>query len=108
MNYFARLAFAALVALFLASPAFAIQPTGSAAWAGGRWVAFDGTLYAAPGKKNHVVGALDDGQRVRVDRCTKRWCHIHTAKQRGWLSIDQLNFGRAPVKRVTFHLDWHK
>lgn len=91
-----RLALAALVALFLTIPASAGQPTGSAAWTTAGWVSFNGTLYAGPGKRYDAVGTVDEGARVRVDRCSKRWCQIHTASLRGWLSLDNLSFGQAP------------
>ena len=96
MPLFARLALAAILALFLAAPAAAVQPTGSAAWTTDGWVSFEGTLYAGPGKRYDEVGTIDEGVRVRVDRCSKRWCQIHTASVRGWMSLDNLSFGQAP------------
>ena len=91
-----RVLAAAIFALFLMAPASAVQPTGSAGWTTDGWTVFSGPLYAGPGSQYDVTGAVDEGIRVRVDRCSKRWCQIHTASARGWLSLDNLSFGQAP------------
>lgn len=84
--------FAALVVL----PASAVQPTGSAAWTTDGWVSMPSALFSGPGPRYDEVGAIGAGERVRVDRCSYRWCQIHTASVRGWLSLDNLSFGQEP------------
>jgi hypothetical protein len=91
-----RVLLAAIVALFLAAPAGAVPPTGSAGWATDGWVSLPGDLRAGPGQQYGITGSVSEGARVRVDRCSKRWCQIHTADARGWLSLDNLSFGQAP------------
>ncbi len=91
-----RLLIIALAALFLASPAAAVQPLGSAAWTTDGWVSMPGALYAGPGKRYGELESIGAGERVRVDRCSQRWCKIHTASVRGWISLDNLSFGQAP------------
>lgn len=92
-----RLLFAATVSLFLAVPAGAVQPSGSAGWTTDGWVSLSGDLRAGPGAQYQVIDSITEGVRVRVDRCvTKRWCEIHTASARGWLSLDNLSFGQQP------------
>jgi uncharacterized protein YraI len=96
MVFSIRVLIAAMLALFLAAPASAVQPTGSAAWTTDGWVSFSGELRSGPGKQYRITGMVDEGVRVRVDRCSKRWCEIHTAAARGWVSLDNLSFGQEP------------
>ena len=96
MSSSVRLLVAAILALFLAAPAAAVQPQGSAAWTTDGWVSLSGDLRSGPGAQYNVTGTVEEGVRVRVDRCSKRWCQIHTASARGWLSLDNLSFGQAP------------
>ncbi|MEO6012248.1 MAG: SH3 domain-containing protein [Devosia sp.] len=96
MQLFARLALAALIALFIAAPAAAVQPKGSAGWTTDGWVSFDGQLYAGPGTNYDETGSVASGMRVRVDRCSGLWCQIHTSSVKGWMSLDNLSFGQAP------------
>ncbi|MCW5954704.1 MAG: hypothetical protein KIT69_20820, partial [Propionibacteriaceae bacterium] len=91
-----RLLLAAILALFLAAPATAVQPRGSAAWTTDGWVSLSGNLRVGPGPQYDISGTVEEGVRVRVDRCSKRWCEIHTASAHGWLSLDNLNFGQSP------------
>jgi hypothetical protein len=92
-----RVVIAAILALFLAAPAGAVQPSGSAGWTTDGWVSLSGDLRAGPGMMYDVTGSIGEGVRVRVDRCvTKRWCQIHTSSDRGWLSLDNLSFGQQP------------
>ena len=85
-----------LLAAMLAMPAAAVQPTGSAGWTTDGWVSMPGSLLSGPGTEYDAVGSIGAGERVRVDRCAKRWCQIHTASVRGWLSLDNLSFGQQP------------
>jgi uncharacterized protein YraI len=96
MSVAVRLLLALVAALVLAAPADAVQPTGSAAWSTDGWVNLSGELLAGPGKQYDVTGSVSEGVRVRVDRCSRRWCLIHTSASRGWLSLDNLNFGQTP------------
>jgi hypothetical protein len=96
MSSFVRVLLAAIVASFLAAPAAAVPPTGSAGWTTDGWVSLTGDLRAGPGQQYGITGSVSEGVRVRVDRCSKRWCQIHTADARGWLSLDNLSFGQAP------------
>jgi len=92
-----RVLFAAIVAAFLANPAAAVPPTGSAGWTTDGWVSLSGELRSGPGKMYDITGSIEAGVRVRVDRCNiKRWCQIHTAEAKGWLSLDNLSFGQQP------------
>jgi uncharacterized protein YraI len=92
-----RVFFAAIIAVFLAAPAGAVPPTGSAGWTTDGWVSMSGELRSGPGAMYDIVGSVDVGVRVRVDRCvTKRWCQIHTDEAKGWLSLDNLSFGQQP------------
>jgi uncharacterized protein YraI len=92
-----RVLFAAIVAVFLAAPAGAVPPTGSAGWTTDGWVSMSGELRSGPGTMYDITGSVDVGVRVRVDRCvTKRWCQIHTDEVKGWLSLDNLSFGQQP------------
>jgi hypothetical protein len=96
MPFAIRVLSAAIIALFLAVPAGAVQPTGSAGWTTDGWVSLSGDLRSGPGMMYDVVDSITEGVRVRVDRCSKRWCQIHTTAARGWLSLDNLSFGQQP------------
>jgi hypothetical protein len=96
MSLLARFVLGAALALCLAAPAGAVPPTGSGGWTTDGWVSLSGTLYSGPGPRYDAAGSIDEGVRVRVDRCTHRWCQIHTADVRGWMSLDNLSFGQEP------------
>ncbi len=81
-------AFAALV--LSAVPAQAFE-TGTAAW-----LIKGQSLFEGPGPAYDVVGELPGELRVRVDRCTYRWCKIHAEGERGWVSRDNVSFGQWP------------
>lgn len=87
---------AAAVLLLAAAPAAAVQPAGSAGWTTDGWTNFDGTVYSGPGPRYDTVGNVAGGIRIRVDRCTQRWCQFHTASVRGWISLDNVSFGQKP------------
>jgi hypothetical protein len=91
-----RVILIAIAAALIVLPASAVQPTGSAAWTTDGWVSMPGALYSGPGTRYDEVGSIGAGERVRVDRCSYRWCQIHTATVRGWLSLDNLSFGQEP------------
>jgi uncharacterized protein YraI len=91
-----RFVLAAIAALLIAVPAGAVQPKGSAAWTTDGWVSLSGTLYAGPGPRYDDVGTVGLYERVRVDRCSRRWCEIHTSSVHGWISLDNLSFGQQP------------
>lgn len=95
MSVALRFVLAAVAALFLALPAQAAQ-TGSAAWTTDGWVSMPAFLRTGPGTRYDEAGSIAAGERVRVDRCSNRWCQIHTSKVRGWLSLDNLSFGQQP------------
>ena len=96
MSVIARLIMGAVLALFLAVPADAVQPRGSGAWSTEGWTNFSGTLYHGPGTQYDVTGSIEAGIRIRVDRCSRRWCLIHTNADRGWMSLDNISFGQGP------------
>jgi len=98
MSVIARLVLAAILALFIAVPADAVQPRGSAGWSTDGWTNFSGTLYHGPGTQYDVTGSVAANVRIRVDRCSRRWCLIHTrsGSDRGWMSLDNISFGQGP------------
>lgn len=87
------LSLAALLALSL--PAAAVE-TGTPAWLINGQSLFDG-----PGNAYDVVGELGDETRIRVDRCTYRWCQVHAGGQRGWVARDNVTFGQEPRGPLT-------
>lgn len=95
MSFAVRL-FAVLAALLFAAPSGAVPPTGSAGWTTDGWTTFAGVLYAGPGERYDEVGTVDADVRVRVDRCSQRWCQIRTGSARGWISLYNISFGQAP------------
>jgi uncharacterized protein YraI len=96
LSLLARLVAAVLVVLVSALPATAVQPRGSAAWTTNGWTNFTGKLYAGPATIYAVTGDVAAGIRVRVDRCSQRWCYVHSGHDQGWLSIDNVSFGQHP------------
>ena len=96
MSMFLRVASALVAVLLLVVPAMATQPRGTAAWTTEGWVRDTRPLLSGPGLRYDVVGSVEPGIRVRVDRCTNRWCLIRTDVSRGWISLDVLSFGQEP------------
>lgn len=93
MSIVSRLASVAAVffaAALLALPAQALE-TGTAAW-----LINGQQLFEGPGQAYDVVGELGDETRIRVDRCTWRWCSVRAEGQRGWVSRDNVGFGQEP------------
>lgn len=84
-----------LLSLVLPSAAAAIE-TGTPAWLVNGQV-----LRAGPGAAYVVTGQLGDATRIRVDRCTYRWCQVRAEGARGWVSRDDVNFGQHPRGPLT-------
>lgn len=84
-----------LVIVLLALPAQALE-SGTAAW-----LIKGQSLFEGPGEAYDVVGELAGETRIRVDRCTYRWCRIHAAGERGWVSRDNISFGQEPRGPLT-------
>lgn len=83
---------AAIAALLLpVVPAVAVQ-TGTPAWS-----IRDATLFQGPGTEYDVVGDLSGKLRIYVDRCSDNWCLVHSGASHGWMGLDDVSFGRAPV-----------
>lgn len=97
MSVFARLVFAAFLALF-ALPALAVQPTGSAGWTNEVWTNAESSLYTGPGREYQEIGLVPGGVRVRVDRCSQLWCQIHATNLKGWMALGNISFGTQPYK----------
>jgi hypothetical protein len=87
---FHRLALSLLAVLALSLPAAAIE-VGTPAWLIDAEPLMDG-----PGNAYAVVGELGDETRIRVDRCTYRWCLVHAKGQQGWVSRDNVTYGQEP------------
>jgi hypothetical protein len=98
MSVLARVFAGVILALSLALPAAAVQPRGSAGWTADGWTNFSGTLYHGPGVQYPVTGHVDEGIRIRVDRCSQLWCLIHTRSEVGWMSLSNISFGQGPWK----------
>ena len=96
MSVLARVFAGVILALSLALPAAAVQPRGSAGWTTDGWTNFSGTLYHGPGVQYPVSGHVDEGIRIRVDRCSALWCLIHTRSEQGWMSLSNISFGQGP------------
>src|SRR3954469_10377398 len=95
MSAFIRFALVAFFAL-LALPAFAVQPQGSAAWTDGGWINADSSLFTGPGHEYDEIGVVPGGLRIRVERCTGPWCHIHAKNLDGWMPLRDISFGQQP------------
>ncbi|MEO8759137.1 MAG: peptidase inhibitor family I36 protein [Devosia sp.] len=98
MSVIARLFAGAILALSLALPAAAVQPSGSAGWTTDGWTNFSGALYRGPGVQYDTTGTVEAGIRIRVDRCSQLWCLIHTRTEKGWMSLSNVSFGQGPWK----------
>lgn len=55
------------------------------------------TLFEGPGAAYDTTGAIETDQDVLVYRCTMLWCLVGKGHERGWASIDHLNFGLSPA-----------
>ena len=44
----------------------------------------------------NIAGDIEGKERLRVDRCTYRWCRVHLGSVHGWVSRDALSFGQEP------------
>lgn len=81
---------ALLVMALLAAPAQGLE-TGTAAW-----LIKGQPLFEGPGFAYEIVGELGGELRIRVDRCTYRWCLVHAQGQQGWVARDNVSFGQHP------------
>jgi hypothetical protein len=98
MSIASRLASVAALFLavgFMALPVQAFE-TGTAAW-----LIKGQTLFEGPGNAYDVVGELPGELRIRVDRCTYRWCLVHAEREKGWVSRDNVSFGQYPRGHFT-------
>jgi uncharacterized protein YraI len=95
MPFVARLALMLIALCALTLPAVAVE-TGTPAW-----LINAETLREGPGAAYQLTGELGDETRIRVDRCTYRWCRIHAEGQRGWVSRDNISFGQHPRGPLT-------
>jgi len=95
MHLASRLALVLFALAALALPAAAIE-TGTPAW-----LINGQTLYEGPGAAYDVTGELGEATRIRVDRCTYRWCRIHAGSVRGWVARDNISFGQHPRGPLT-------
>lgn len=95
MRALIRFATAVLALAALALPAAAAD-TGSPAW-----LINGSVLLEGPGSAYRVTGELGDGTRISVDRCSELWCRIHAGHQRGWVSLDDVEFGHFPRTSIT-------
>ena len=43
-----------------------------------------------------MTGHVDAGVRIRVDRCSRLWCLIHTRSEMGWMPLHSISFGQGP------------
>jgi hypothetical protein len=96
MSVFVRLIVGVVLVLVSTLPSDAVQPKGSAAWTTDGWVNFDGALYEGPGRVYPVVADVPARVRVRVTRCSERWCLIRYGRSQGWLPIEEVSFGQYP------------
>lgn len=98
MSIASRLASVAALLLALvmtALPAQALE-TGTAAW-----LIKGQALFEGPGSAYDIVGELPGETRIRVDRCTYRWCRILAEGERGWVARDNVSFGQHPRGPLT-------
>src|SRR5690606_37153256 len=88
-----------LLLAVIAAIATAALPGSAAAVETGTpaWLISGQALFQGPGPAYPVTGELGDATRIRVDRCTDRWCRIHAVGQRGWVSRDNVGFGQHPL-----------
>lgn len=84
-----------LAVALLALPAQAFE-TGTAAW-----LIKGQALYEGPGNAYDVVGELPGELKIRVDRCTYRWCLVRAEREQGWVSRDNVSFGQHPRGPLT-------
>jgi uncharacterized protein YraI len=78
-----------------AAPASAVE-TGTPAW-----LINASALKEGPGAAYQIIGELGDETRIRVDRCSVLWCLIHAEGQKGWVSLQNVNFGQHPRGPLT-------
>lgn len=77
----------ALVLLTMAAP-LAHAETGTPAWSIRPLVLFQG-----PGTEYQLVGEIGAEARIRVDRCSRLWCHVRSGHASGWAWLRDIAFG---------------
>ncbi len=87
---------AALVLLAFGATTASAQ-SGSPAWSKKPLILMEG-----PGHEYEVVGEIDAGARIRVDRCSQAWCRVHKGHEAGWASLYAIDFGDGPDGRYKF------
>ncbi len=93
---------AGLSALFLfmvLGTTVSMAQSGSPAWSIRPLV-----LLADPSHDSRVVGHIATDKRIRVDRCSRQWCHVHAGRQAGWTSLYLITFGAVDRARLPFSL----
>jgi uncharacterized protein YraI len=90
------LALAVLAPLLLWSLAAGSAQAGALVYGTAAWTNTALTLREGPGPAYDVVGDMAGEIKIRVERCTKRWCLIRGEASVGWVSIDHLSFGEGP------------
>ena len=88
----AAAAIAGLMMLGLAQPALASESDISSHAFTNHALA----LYDDPGRGHVVLGALQGGLAVSVDRCSRQWCHVLGRFGHGWVDLYALSFGHGP------------
>lgn len=83
--------FALLLLLAGTSLASASSVVGTAGWTN-----VPVTLHAGPGAAYDVLGDVEGGLKIRVERCTVLWCQISTGKSHGWALMRDIGFGQQP------------
>lgn len=91
------LAALSVIVLFALGATAASAQSGSPAWSIKPLVLMEG-----PGTAYDVVGEIDAGTRIRVDRCSKLWCRVHKGHEAGWAKLHYIDFGNGPDSRYKF------
>lgn len=87
-----------VIVLLLITSFGLVQPAGAGVLSYGTaaWTNKPLPLMAGPGNNYDVLGEVAGEIRVRVERCSGRWCVIRTDAGKGWVGIDHLSFGQDP------------
>ena len=86
-----------LLAVALLGPLWAsTAQAGALVYGTAAWTNTNLSLRDGPGATYDVVGDISGEIKIRVERCTRRWCLIRGESSLGWVSIDHLSFGEGP------------